>query len=322
MINPIFLIFYLLINIFIIFNLKNIAKIIDIYDFPDKKRKLHKYPVPLIGGVVIAINFLFIIIIQIDYLDFGYLIIFIFSLLFFLIGLLDDKLNISPSNKFFFNIVILLIFFSLNESFLISDFNFLNRHFRLNYFTSYFFSILCVLLFINAMNLFDGINLQSIFYSIVVLSFLVIKNLNLTYFLFIIFVLLYLTYFNYKNLLFLGDNGIYLLSSFIAFNILSLHNVSKIISADEILIIMMVPGFDMMRLFLERLKNMKNPFHGDRNHLHHLLLDRIGYNKTLIVLLFLIISPIILLSIININIIIILYIITYLLILRRLNRVF
>ena len=32
---------------------------------------------------------------------------------------------------------------------------------------------------------------------------------------------------------------------------------------------MMLPGIDMLRLFLERILK-KNPFKGDRNHLHHL----------------------------------------------------
>ena len=40
-----------------------------------------------------------------------------------------------------------------------------------------FFSVLCVLLFVNAFNLFDGINLQSSLYGIYFLLFLVYKSL-------------------------------------------------------------------------------------------------------------------------------------------------
>ena len=46
--------------------------------------------------------------------------------------------------------------------------------------------------------------------------------------------------------------------------------MNKQIVPEEIFIIMMVPGLDMFRLFIQRLLN-KNPF-GDRNHIHHLLL--------------------------------------------------
>ena len=71
-------------------------------------------------------------------------------------------------------------------------------------------------------------------------------------------------YFNYNNKLFLGDSGIYLLSSFIAFNVLNLYNLNKQIIPEEIFIIMMVQGIDMLRLFIQRLLNKQNPFYGDK----------------------------------------------------------
>ena len=36
----------------------------------------------------------------------------------------------------------------------------------------------------------------------------------------------------------------------------------------------MVPGIDMLRLFMTRIYNRKNPFKGDLNHLHHLLKNK------------------------------------------------
>ena len=36
----------------------------------------------------------------------------------------------------------------------------------------------------------------------------------------------------------------------------------------------MVPGIDMLRLFMTRIYNKKNPFKGDLNHLHHLLKNK------------------------------------------------
>ena len=44
--------------------------------------------------------------------------------------------------------------------------------------------------------------------------------------------------------------------------------------ADEIFVIMFLPGVDMFRLFLTRVTNGKNPFEADSNHLHHLLLKK------------------------------------------------
>jgi UDP-N-acetylmuramyl pentapeptide phosphotransferase/UDP-N-acetylglucosamine-1-phosphate transferase len=36
---------------------------------------------------------------------------------------------------------------------------------------------------------------------------------------------------------------------------------------------MIVPLFDMVRVFVIRIQHGKNPFKGDRNHLHHMLLE-------------------------------------------------
>ena len=42
---------------------------------------------------------------------------------------------------------------------------------------------------------------------------------------------------------------------------------------------MCLPGIDMFRLFLVRIKNRKNPFKGDLNHFHHIILKKYSYYK-------------------------------------------
>lgn len=318
--NYIYLIAIILLTNFISFYfLKYLSNLINVYDFPDNKRKLHKFPVPLIGGTIIMLNFIILILFSNPY---NYNHIFIFSLLFFLIGFIDDKFNLLPSNKFFLNIFVLLFFFSFNESLLIDELNFLKIDLEFNYFFSYFFSILCILLFVNSVNLFDGINLQSLIYCSITLFFLFHKNNSLTYLIPIILILIILMHFNYNNKLFLGDSGIYLLSSFIAFNVLNLYNLNKQIIPEEIFIIMMVPGIDMFRLFIQRLLKQKNPFYGDRNHIHHLLLNKYGYNKTIFFLFLLILVPVISTFFLKYIYIIFLYIIIYSLIIAKLYRKF
>jgi hypothetical protein len=48
---------------------------------------------------------------------------------------------------------------------------------------------------------------------------------------------------------------------------------------------MFVPGIDMIRLFIVRLLVRQNPFNGDRNHIHHMLLDALGYKKAILIIL-------------------------------------
>ena len=46
----------------------------------------------------------------------------------------------------------------------------------------------------------------------------------------------------------------------------------------------MIPGIDMLRLFISRLINKKDPFSGDNNHIHHLLLKFCNNNNDLAIL--------------------------------------
>ena len=304
--------FSFLANFIFLYSLKKISKIINIYDIPDNDRKLHKNPVPLVGGVLLFINFLILILFINFDIEFIYLNILLFSCLFFLVGLIDDKYNLLPKTKFLLNIIVLLLFFKMNENFLIQKFEFFNLEINLNYYFSFFFSILCVLIFINALNLFDGLNLQTLLYCSVTLLYLFYKDNNLKHVIIIIFVLICLMPFNYKNKLFLGDSGVYLLGGFLSLSILDLHNINQKLSAEEIFVIMMLPGLDMLRLFIYRLLNNKNPFYGDRKHIHHLLNDKYGYKYAIITLSFFIFAPILLLFFISTPIIIFLYSACYL----------
>ena len=312
--------FCFLANLIFFYQLKKISKIINIYDIPDNKRKLHKNPVPLVGGILLFINFIIIILFYNFDIEFNHLNVLLFSCLFFFVGLIDDKYNLLPTSKFLLNIIILLFFFKINENFLIQKFDFYNLEIKLNYYLSFFFSILCVLIFINALNLFDGLNLQTLLYCSITLLYLFYKDVNLKYVLIIILTLICLMPFNFKNKLFLGDSGVYLLGGFLSLSILDLHNINQKIFAEEIFVIMMLPGLDMLRLFINRLLNNKNPFYGDREHIHHLLQDRYNYNNAILILSFLMFIPVLLLFFISTKIIILLYSIVYFLIICKIYK--
>ena len=62
------LIYSVLLNLIIFFNFEKLSKIINIYDLPDNKLKLHRKKTPIIGGVILAINFCFLFFYQIFFL--------------------------------------------------------------------------------------------------------------------------------------------------------------------------------------------------------------------------------------------------------------
>ena len=76
--------------------------------------------------------------------------------------------------------------------------------------------------------------------------------------------------------------------------IISDYNWNKNYYVEEIFLYMMLPGIDMIRLTLVRTINNKSPFEGDNRHIHHILISRFKYLKTIIIISLLIFIPIIL----------------------------
>lgn len=58
------------------------------------------------------------------------------------------------------------------------------------------------------------------------------------------------------------------------------------IKSDQIFLLMLIPGIDMFRLFLFRIFHKRNPFSADKNHMHHILLERLNSFKTFIIIYF------------------------------------
>jgi UDP-GlcNAc:undecaprenyl-phosphate GlcNAc-1-phosphate transferase len=264
---------------------------------------INKKKVSLIGGTIIFINIIFyflfnkIIIIDSFFEQYPrielFTFIFIFSL-FYLTGLYDDKYKISPLVRILILGFVVLIAILLNSEIKIFllRFSFIDNTFFLKDF-SILFTVICFLLFTNALNMFDGINLQSITYCLVVFLFL-LNGSNFNFFVIpIIISLLFLFILNYKNKIFIGDSGVYLLSSILSYILIYEYNLQNfIVFADDIFILMMIPGLDFIRIFFERLINGRHPFLGDKNHIHHLLLKKIGFNKTYLTICLLYIFPI------------------------------
>jgi UDP-GlcNAc:undecaprenyl-phosphate GlcNAc-1-phosphate transferase len=273
----------------------NIGNLIRLIDKPDKKRKLHKFDTPLNGlfpFIVIILIYSQLINTENNYFSN----IILISILFFILGLIDDIFTLSYKNKFLISILILLIFLLLNKNFLISkifieSFS-INKQLIINHST--IITILCVLILINAFNFTDGINgLSSIIASLWLLS-LAIFDFKINYHLIFLSILILINSIPiYNGKYFLGDNGTLFLGSLISFETINLFNTNlDKISYEQIFLIFMIPGFDMIRLIFLRLKNKKNPFLPDNNHLHHLLIKKYFLNKTLLIYSCLIFLPI------------------------------
>ena len=158
---------------------------------------------------------------------------------------------------------------------------------------SLFFSALCILLLMNALNLTDGINgLASGFASLWLLT---LSYFSSEYNVFAL--LLILSSFMMINTVliirgnyFLGDSGTLFLGSLVGFLTIYVYNnqiqLGNFISIEKIFVFFMIPGIDMFRLFCVRLLKKKDPFGGDLNHLHHILIKKFSIYQTLLIYLF------------------------------------
>ena len=191
---------------------------------------------------------------------------------------------------------------------------------------SYIFTILCVLFLLNALNLYDGINLQSGINFLIIYFYLLSKDIFPSLILAFIIANIIFLYLNFKNKIFLGDNGVFINSFIISYFIIKSYNynLEASLKSDEILLLILIPTLDLIRLFISRVRNLKNPFLGDRNHIHHLLLKKLE-NIYIVNLILVLLSGVPLLIYIfadfNLLVIIFIVIIIYCIILLSLKRI-
>ena len=183
--------------------------------------------IPLSGGFVLLTYFL------INHNEQN-IILNIYIFLFFLIGLIGD-LNLFKSVMIRFLIqILLIIFFVISLNITVNDLrvSFLNEILDNFYFNIFFISF-CFLVLLNGSNFIDGCNGLAIGYYLIIYVFLFYLNKNqiivseMNLFLSLIFCLLILLAFNLSNKLFLGDNGIYILSIITGYILIEIVNLNK-----------------------------------------------------------------------------------------------
>ena len=301
--------FLFIINSIIIYILASksntIANKLELLDTPSEY-KIHKIPVPSVGGILIYIllllNFIFLFIKNdVNFYQFFYISIF------FLVGFIDDKFNLNSYYKILFTAIFSLILIFFDDSFLIHKifFEISNNEF-------YFgkikipITIFCILLLFIAMSMSDGINCLLISFSIVALFiiniFILEKNLDIIS-MSLLSSLLVLMYFNYRNKIFLGNAGANLLAAYFIYLLIN-GNYASSIDVFQVISIFLIMGIDMVRLIFLRLLNKKNPFSRDLDHFHYILVNKYNLSTALFIYFILSFMPSILSKITDLSAII------------------
>ena len=240
---------------------------------------IHRNKVPLSGGFIILIYFVM------NHSDQNIFLTF-YIFLFFLMGLIGD-LNLLKSALIRFLIQILvIIFFVISLNISISDLrvDFLNTLLNNIYFNIFFVSF-CFLVLVNGSNFIDGNNGIAIGYFLIIYIFLFysISNEQIEYnkdlVLSLILCLSLLLVFNLFNKLFLGDNGIYILSVLTGYILIEIANSNYYISPYYIMNLLCYPAFEILFSMLRKIRSDFSPMKPDTNHVHQQLF--FTYKKSL-----------------------------------------
>lgn len=299
----------IILSLLFIFKFDWISSKINLYDFPDNIRKFQKVKVSLLGGTFIVVLFNFYIFANINHLinfeifpnllllesykEIG--LFFVTSNALFLIGLYDDKYNLSPRDKVLLIILFLVIFVYFDKDVQIYELrsSIFNKIFLLHG-SSFIFTVSCFSALIIALNMFDGINGQSFLNFLMIFLFLIGYQIFQQISFLIIFLLIIFSYLNFKNKIYLGDSGVYFCGFLASYFIIKTYNYEILIYAEEVIIILIIPIIDMMRLFIKRIYKGKNPFRPDRDHIHHIIQNKFG-NKGIYLIFILLFMPLLLL---------------------------
>lgn len=268
-----------------------------LFDVPDA-RKLHTQPIASLGGVGIFIGFFLAALLTISIREYSEFQFFLASsIVIFFLGLKDDILIISASKKFLGQLAAAAIIVHLGNVRIESMHGFLGIG-DLPEVAAYLISYVTIIVIVNAYNLIDGVD--GLAGSLGIVTMLVFGTYfyladmplySLIGFAMAGSLIAFLIFNFHPARIFMGDSGSLLLGLMNAILVIKFITVADTASANFPLTssvaigfsILIVPLLDTLRVFSIRIAKGRSPFAPDRNHIHHLLLDR-GLNHRYVTL--------------------------------------
>lgn len=282
-------IFAFIVTILVIPVIILVAKKKKLYDEPDDKRKLHKQPIPSLGGLGMFIGFILSLLLTINFAkdapEFQFYIA-AFLLIFFL-GIKDDIMIISPAKKFVGQLITAGILIYKSNLLISNMHGFLGIN-AIPTEASYFLTVFAIVVIINAFNLIDGVDGLAggigLISSLVFGTFFFVNG-DLPYavlaFSFAGSLIGFLYYNFHPAKIFMGDTGslmIGLINTILVIKFIQTgpnYALHPVLSAPAVGFgILFLPLMDTLRVFGLRLISGRSPFSPDRTHIHHLLLNR------------------------------------------------
>jgi UDP-GlcNAc:undecaprenyl-phosphate/decaprenyl-phosphate GlcNAc-1-phosphate transferase len=266
-----------------------VAKQKKLFDAPNE-RSSHVQPTPSLGGIAIFAGAICGIILWTPFEAFGVLqYILAAFVIMFLVGVKDDLMPLSPITKLVGQILCAIILVYKSHIKVTSLYGIMGIN-EIPELFSFVLSIVAIVGIINAFNLIDGINglAGSIGLLICVVFgswFFLVDHLEIAIVAFSLAgaIVAFLKYNISPSKIFMGDTGslhVGMVCAILAIKFIELH---KELPADKTffvqgapaiaICILILPLVDTSRVFAIRLSQGKSPFHPDKNHIHHLLIN-------------------------------------------------
>ncbi len=251
-------------------------------DVPKDNRRMHKKPVPRIGGLAIFAGFVFATLVFCDVTP-ELIAIYVGGLVIVAVGVLDDVFSINAWIKLLAQIGVAMI--AVSQGVVVEYINFFGTYVNFGFFAIPI-TVIWIVGLTNAINLIDGLDgLACGVSAICSLSLLMVMILKGEYVVAMLTAIVvgsclgFLPFNSNPAKIFMGDTGALFLGYTMA--VISVTGVFKLHTVISFMIplsIFGLPIFDTAFAFIRRILHGKSPFSPDRGHLHHKLID-MGFNQ-------------------------------------------
>ena len=261
---------------------KLFAQFVGAIDVPKDARRIHKQPLPRLGGLAIFIGFILSVVLLAD-IDRQVQGILLGAVIIVTLGVIDDIIQLPALAKFFVQIIAALV--AVYHGVVIEVLSNPIVFSESEYVSFGLFSIPVTVLWIvaitNSVNLIDGLDglavgVSTISSVVMLVIAMMVPDENVA----VIMAALagaclgFLPYNFNPAKIFMGDTGALLLGYVLAtISILGLFKFYAVVSFAAPFLVLGLPLFDTAFAFLRRLLSGKNPMSPDRGHLHHRLID-------------------------------------------------
>lgn len=260
-------------------------------DVPKDNRRMHKRPVPLIGGLGIFISFSVSTLLFIEGIDLKLLGFLVGMLVMVAVGIVDDIKEIGAGKKLLGQLVAAL--FPVLTGTRIDSVIIAGNTYQFPDWLSILLTVFWIVGITNAINLIDGLDGLACGISVISSFCLVLTaiisssqgNLPLLALLLAGSCLGFLPFNIHPAKMFMGDTGALMLGYALAtISVLGVFKFNALVSFLVPFLILGLPASDTLTSIIRRLLNHKSPFAADRGHLHHKLID-MGFSQRASVLI-------------------------------------